>query len=158
MVGRLRRIRLSVGSTWPCVRRGRCVSLIGAALAYELRAFSAYRLPRRIVSCMMYLLSPRCLAPRLCASEVDSVINLLFIECDWERKNIVIKDKKTEIGRWLQQTILNLRCLLIQEKIGELQNQTAESHIETHREILEEVNDYVGLKKNLSNRLDRVIF
>ena len=77
---------------------------------------------------------------------------------DWERKNIVIKDKKTEIGRWLQQTILNLRCLLIQEKIGELQNQTAESHIETHREILEEVNDYVGLKKNLSKRLDRVIF
>ena len=77
---------------------------------------------------------------------------------DWERKNIVIKDKKTEIGRWLQQTILNLRCLLIQDKIGELQNQTAESHIETHREILEEVNDYVGLKKNLSKRLDRVIF
>ena len=77
---------------------------------------------------------------------------------DWERKNIVIKDKKTEIGMWLQQTILNLRCLLIQEKIGELQNQTSEGHIETHREILEEVNDYVGLKKNLSNRLDRVIF
>ena len=77
---------------------------------------------------------------------------------DWERKNIVIKDKKTEIGRWLQQTILNLRCLLIQEKIGELQNQTTMSHIETHREILEEVNDYVGLKKNLSKRLDRVIF
>ena len=77
---------------------------------------------------------------------------------DWERKNIVIKDKKTEIGRWLQQTILNLRCLLIQDKIGELQNQTAESHIETHREILEEVKDYVGLKKNLSKRLDRVIF
>ncbi|MDG1823861.1 MAG: DNA primase [Flavobacteriaceae bacterium] len=77
---------------------------------------------------------------------------------DWERKNIVIKDKKTEIGRWLQQTILNLRCLLIQEKIGELQNQTAESQIETHREILEEVNDYVGLKKNLSKRLDRVVF
>ena len=77
---------------------------------------------------------------------------------DWERKNIVIKDKKTEIGRWLQQTILNLRCLLIQEKIGELQNQTAESQIETHQEILEEVNDYVGLKKNLSKRLDRVIF
>ena len=78
---------------------------------------------------------------------------------DWERKNIMIKDKKTEIGRWLQQTILNLRCLLIiQRKIGELQNQTSESHIETHREILEEVNDYVGLKKNLSKRLDRVIF
>ena len=77
---------------------------------------------------------------------------------DWERKNIVINDKKAEIGRWLQQTILNLRCLLIQEKIGELQNKTVESHVETHREILEEVNDYVGLKKNLSNRLDRVIF
>ena len=77
---------------------------------------------------------------------------------DWERKNIIIKDKKSEIGRWLQQTILNLRCLLIQDKIGELQNKTAESNVETHREILEEVNDYVGLKKNLSKRLDRVIF
>ena len=77
---------------------------------------------------------------------------------DWERKNIIIKDKKSEIGRWLQQTILNLRCLLIQEKIGELQNKTIESHVETHQEILEEVNDYVGLKKNLSQRLDRVIF
>ena len=77
---------------------------------------------------------------------------------DWERKNIIIKDKKSEIGRWLQQTILNLRCLLIQDKIGELQNKTTESHVETHREILEEVNDYVGLKKNLSKRLDRVIF
>ena len=77
---------------------------------------------------------------------------------DWERKNIIIKDKKSEIGRWLQQTILNLRCLLIQDKIGELQNKTTESHVETHREILEEVNDYVGLKKNLSQRLDRVIF
>jgi DNA primase len=77
---------------------------------------------------------------------------------DWERKNIFIKDKKTEIGRWLQQTILNLRCLLIQEKIGELQDQTLGSDIKTHKEILEEVNDYVGLKKNLSKRLDRVIF
>ena len=77
---------------------------------------------------------------------------------DWERKNIIIKDKKSEIGRWLQQTILNLRCLLIQEKIGELQVRTSENHLETHPEILEEVNDYIGLKKNLSKRLDRVIF
>ena len=60
---------------------------------------------------------------------------------DWERKNIIIKDKKSEIGRWLQQTILNLRCLLIQEKIGELQVRTSENHLETHPEILEEVND-----------------
>ena len=91
----------------------------------------------------------------LVSSIIMSDENILH---DWERKNIMIKDKKTEIGRWLQQTILNLRCLLIQEKIGELQNQTSESHIETHREILEEVNDYVGLKNNLSKRLDRVIF
>ena len=77
---------------------------------------------------------------------------------DWQRKNIIIKDKKSEIGRWLQQTILNLRCLLIQEKIGELQSKTVESQVETHQEILEEVNDYVGLKRNLSQRLDRVIF
>ena len=77
---------------------------------------------------------------------------------DWQRKNIIIKDKRSEIGRWLQQTILNLRCLLIQEKIGELQSKTVESQVETHQEILEEVNDYVGLKRNLSQRLDRVIF
>ena len=51
---------------------------------------------------------------------------------DWERKNIVIKDKKTEIGRWLQQTILNLRCLLIQEKIGELQRSKQRRVISKH--------------------------
>jgi DNA primase len=77
---------------------------------------------------------------------------------DWERKDIYIKDKKSEIGKWLQQTILNLRCLLIQDKIGVLQSQTSENQEQTHAEILEEVNAYVGLKKSLSGRLDRVLF
>ena len=54
--------------------------------------------------------------------------------------------------------VVNKVALIRILKIGELQNKTVESHVETHREILEEVNDYVGLKKNLSNRLDRVIF
>jgi DNA primase len=94
------------------------------------------------------------------AHQVSSIImqdenNVLH---DWERKDIYIKDKKSEIGKWLQQTILNLRCLLIQDKIGVLQSQTSENQEQTHAEILEEVNAYVGLKKSLSGRLDRVLF
>lgn len=77
---------------------------------------------------------------------------------DWERKNIFVKEKTKEIGRWLTQTILNFRCHLIQEKIGSLQQQTATSQSQTHSEVLEEVNAYVGLRKNLSERLDRVLF
>ena len=77
---------------------------------------------------------------------------------DWERKNIFVKEKTKEIGRWLTQTVLNFRCHLIQEKIGSLQQQTATSQSQTHSEILEEVNAYVGLRKNLSERLDRVLF
>lgn len=94
------------------------------------------------------------------AHQVSSIImqdenNVLH---DWERKDIYIKDKKSEIGKWLQQTILNLRCLLIQDKIGVLQSQTSENQEQTHAEILDEVNAYVGLKKSLSGRLDRVLF
>ena len=77
---------------------------------------------------------------------------------DWARKNIFVKEKTKEIGRWLTQTILNFRCYLIQEKIGSLQQQTAASQNQTHNEILEEVNAYIGLRKNLSERLDRVLF
>ncbi len=77
---------------------------------------------------------------------------------DWERKNIFVKEKTKEIGRWLTQTVLNFRCHLIQEKIGSLQQQTATSQSQTHSEVLEEVNAYVGLRKNLSERLDRVLF
>lgn len=77
---------------------------------------------------------------------------------DWERKNIFVKEKTKEIGRWLNQTILNFRCHLIQEKIGSLQQQTADSQDQTHKDVLEEVNAYIGLRKNLSDRLDRVLF
>ena len=77
---------------------------------------------------------------------------------DWERKNIFVKEKTKEIGRWLIQTILNFRCHLIQEKIGSLQQQTADSQDQTHKDVLEEVNAYIGLRKNLSDRLDRVLF
>jgi DNA primase len=77
---------------------------------------------------------------------------------DWARKNIFVKEKTKEIGRWLTQTILNFRCHLIQEKIGSLQQQTTDLHQQTHNEVLEEVQAYVGLRKNLSERLDRVLF
>lgn len=77
---------------------------------------------------------------------------------DWARKEIYVKEKTTEIGRWLTQTILNFRCHLIQEKIGSLQQQTVDSQDQTHAEVLEEVKAYIGLRKNLSERLDRVLF
>lgn len=76
---------------------------------------------------------------------------------NWERKNIFIKDKEETIGQWLNQTILNLRCHLINQKVGELQKQTQGQNNQSNIEILEEVKSYSELKKLLSERLDRVL-
>lgn len=76
---------------------------------------------------------------------------------DWERKNIYIKNKKTNLARWIQEVILRFRCHLIDEKVAELQSDTAEDMDSHHGELLEEIVQYHKLKTVLSGRLNRVI-
>jgi len=76
---------------------------------------------------------------------------------NWERKEIYVKDKSYSIGQYVSQTILNLRRLLISQKIEELANQVKEAEAGERKEPLETIIDYQGLKKVLSNKLGRVL-
>ncbi|WP_460219889.1 DNA primase [Psychroserpens sp. MEBiC05023] len=75
---------------------------------------------------------------------------------DWERNHIIPKEKKHTVAQLVTQTILTLRCYLIDKKVAEYQNETLKEEINT-RNILEDVKDYVGLKMLLSRKLGKVI-
>ncbi|WP_339633125.1 DNA primase [Bizionia echini] len=76
---------------------------------------------------------------------------------DWERKNIFPKPKNTTIAQLVSETILSLRCYLIDLKVREFQQETLRNASDTNRNILEEVKDYSGLKMLLSRKLNRVL-
>ena len=76
---------------------------------------------------------------------------------DWERMNIFPKSKKQSVSQLVSETILSLRCFLIDQKVKEFQQETLQNKIDTNRNILEEVKDYSGLKMLLSRKLNRVL-
>ena len=74
----------------------------------------------------------------------------------WEKKNIFVKSKDSQISQLVNETILTLRKLLIDKKIEELQEQVKDND-EHHAQILEDVMSYYQLKKVVSKKLNRVI-
>ena len=74
---------------------------------------------------------------------------------NWEKKNIFVKNKVTQISRYVDETILNLRRYLIDQKIQELQLKVKET--DDNEFLLEEILSYNQLKKVLSERLNRVL-
>lgn len=74
---------------------------------------------------------------------------------DWERKNIIAKEKKHAIAQLVNQTILSLRCYLIDKKVLEYQAESKTTA--NNKSILEDVKDYLGLKMLLSRKLGKVI-
>lgn len=75
---------------------------------------------------------------------------------DWERNHIIPKEKQHSISQLVNQTILTLRCYLIDKKVAEYQNETLKQDSNS-RSILEDVKDYLGLKMLLSRKLGKVI-
>ncbi|MFD2915565.1 DNA primase [Psychroserpens luteus] len=75
---------------------------------------------------------------------------------DWERNHIIPKEKSQSIAQLVTQTILTLRCYLIDKKVSEYQNDTLREGANT-RSILEDVKDYLGLKMLLSRKLGKVV-
>ncbi|WP_431137157.1 DNA primase [Psychroserpens mesophilus] len=75
---------------------------------------------------------------------------------DWERNHIIPKEKNHSISQLVNQTILTLRCYLIDKKVAEYQNETLKEDSNS-RSILEDVKDYLGLKMLLSRKLGKVI-
>ncbi|MDA9679794.1 DNA primase [Flavobacteriaceae bacterium] len=74
---------------------------------------------------------------------------------DWEKRNVFVKIKGSEIVRLVSETILSIRRYLIDQKITELQLETKEQ--DDNQEILREIQMYQSLKNIISNRLHRVV-
>ena len=75
---------------------------------------------------------------------------------DWARNQIIPKEKHQSISQLVSQTILSLRCHLIDKKVAEYKNETLNASADT-RSIIEDVKDYVGLKMLLSRKLGKVV-
>ncbi|OYX24577.1 MAG: DNA primase [Flavobacteriales bacterium 32-35-8] len=76
---------------------------------------------------------------------------------NWQRMNIYPKDKTSSVAQLVSETILSLRCFLIDQKVLEFQQETLRNKSEINRSVLEEVKDYSGLKMLLSRKLNRVL-
>ncbi len=76
---------------------------------------------------------------------------------DWGRKDIFVNDKNAPkiIVRLVSETILSLRCLLINRRVLELQNGTKETT--ENVDVMEEIFQYYQLRKLLSEKLYRVL-
>jgi len=76
----------------------------------------------------------------------------------WDRKLIFVKEKKDNVAQVVNETILNLRRHLVTKKIDELSAQfSQEDNSTAGQEALQSVTDYIGLKKILSEKLNRVL-
>lgn len=80
-----------------------------------------------------------------------------YVLDDWNRMDIFPKEKNKSVAQLVSETILSLRCFLIDQKVKEYQQETVENKIDTNRNILEEVKDYLSLKMLLSRKLNRVL-
>jgi len=92
------------------------------------------------------------------ASEVTTILmeDERYSLDDWERKHIIPKDKNETIAQLVNQTILSLRCFLIDKKVAEYQQETLTEKANS-KNILEDVKDYLGLKMLLSRKLGKVV-
>lgn len=77
---------------------------------------------------------------------------------DWDRQNIFVKSKKETLSRLVSETILSLRRFLVNQKIDELSGQVKSPNPEIDNgSVLQDIMDYISLKKVLSEKLNRVM-
>lgn len=75
---------------------------------------------------------------------------------NWEKNNIFPKPKDLSISQLVSETILSLRCFLIDQKVTEFKGVTQDLS-KDHSEVLEDVLNYSNLKMLLSRKLNRVL-
>ncbi|MCM4155831.1 DNA primase [Gramella sp. AN32] len=97
------------------------------------------------------------------ASQAKEITDILMEEeqyelHDWDRRDVPVKAKEDSISRLVSETILNLRRYLVSKKIEELSEEikTPADDMDSS-EILQEIMNYLSLRKILSDRLDRVM-
>ncbi|MFJ1327685.1 DNA primase [Capnocytophaga canimorsus] len=78
--------------------------------------------------------------------------------CDWEKRGIVVKPKSETAFFAVDDILLNIRLFLVNKIIFDFQNQIAETVSEDEkRDILENIINYMQLRKVLFHRLSRVV-
>ena len=89
--------------------------------------------------------------------EVTNIVmdNEKYFLHDWEKNNIFPKRKKDTIAQLTIETVLNLRCYLIDKKVNGFRGEVKENQLDEN--YLEEVVNYSKLKKLLSEKLNRVL-
>ena len=89
--------------------------------------------------------------------EVTNIVmdNEKYFLHDWEKNNIYPKRKKDTLAQLTIETVLNLRCFLIDKKVNGFRDEVKENQL--HKNNLEEVINYSKLKKLLSEKLNRVL-
>ena len=87
--------------------------------------------------------------------EVTNIImdNEKYFLHNWEKNNIYPKSKKNSLSQLTIETILNLRCFLIDKKVNGFKDKS----LNNSDSVLEEVLNYSNLKKLLSEKLNRVL-
>jgi len=90
-------------------------------------------------------------------SEVTNIVmdNEKYFLHDWEKNNIYPKRKKDTIAQLTFETVLNLRCYLIDKKVNEVRDEISGNVLDENS--LEEVVNYSKLKNLLSQKLNRVL-
>lgn len=78
-----------------------------------------------------------------------------YILSKWESRDIVVKPKESHISKQVTDIILNLRRVLIDEKIKTVMQSIKEKHPE--KEQIEEVLNYTRLRKLVFDKLHRVV-
>ncbi len=73
---------------------------------------------------------------------------------DWKRKHIFPKAKEDSLPQLVTDLVLNLRRILIEQKIKALQKEVQET---PQKRLLEQVLNYIHLKKLLCEKLNRVV-
>ncbi len=76
---------------------------------------------------------------------------------NWEGKEIYVKEKKHTIAQVVSETILNLRRYLVAQKINELSEEIKTQDEAGRENSLQDIVDYITLKKVLSEKLNRVL-
>ncbi|NNK87358.1 MAG: DNA primase [Flavobacteriaceae bacterium] len=74
---------------------------------------------------------------------------------DWERRSIYPKPKDVSVAQLVNETILSLRCFLIDQKVNDFKQETLTG--KSNKGVLEDVLNYSNLKMLLSRKLNRVL-
>jgi DNA primase len=75
----------------------------------------------------------------------------------WEKRNIIAKDKDEDVHLFVADTILNIRTLLVRHLIAQLSEQLQTASDEQKNELIEHIMGYIQLQKILAKKLNVVV-